>query len=190
MGGAVIPAAPFDTTTPLVPGYHFFQMVATRPDGTTYRTAPLRVPVWGGDAWSAGGVTIPDADPTGITNNAPINDVPAGLKVIDTIYRVAIKHTWDADLTLQIIAPDGTTVTVADHLGGSGDDYGYTTFWDGASQPITAGTPPFPDLYRPQNPFSAFNGKSLNGTWRFRVIDSAAGDVGTWDWMPFWVLPD
>lgn len=77
-------SAPFQASMALVPGYHFFQVVATRPHGTTYTTSPLRVPVWAGMPTSAGGVTIPDNNAPGVTQEWAISDVPAGLKVIDS----------------------------------------------------------------------------------------------------------
>ena len=38
---------------------------------------------------------------------------------------------------------------------------------------------PFAGSFRPESPLSAFNGKSVNGTWKLRVTDTAALDVGT-----------
>ena len=37
-------------------------------------------------------------------------------------------HTWDADLTITLIAPDGTTVTLVSGAGGDGDDFNATCF--------------------------------------------------------------
>lgn len=181
---------PFEGPTTLVPGFRFFQVVATRADNTTYRTPVLRVPVWIAHPVSAGVATIPDNDPAGLTQTINVTEGPANLKVIDFIYRPDIQHPYVSDLKLQVIAPDGTTVTAADHLGGDGDNYFYTTFWDRATDSITQGTPPFWGNFKPMNPFSVFNGKSPNGTWKFKVIDQAPADVGVWNWKMLFILPD
>jgi subtilisin-like proprotein convertase family protein len=182
-------SAPFEASMALVPGYHFFQVVATRPDGTTYTTSPLRVPVWAGMPTSAGGVTIPDNNATGVTQEWAISDVPSGLKVIDSYFYAGITHPWDSDLKIQMIAPDGTTVVLADGLGGSGDNYG-ASFWDSASTSITAAAPPFSGVFKPQNPLTPFKGKNPNGTWKMQIIDHASGDVGAWNWKNIYVFPD
>ena len=54
-----------------------------------------------------------------------------------------ISHTYDGDLVLTLIAPDGTRLPLANHRGGSGDDYNNTVFYDpwGLETPISAGSP-------------------------------------------------
>lgn len=109
----------------------------------------------------------------------------------DMNVKVRLDHTFDRDLFLELIAPDGTTVSLAerrDAAAGGGDNYGTganncsgapTTFDDAAGTPISAGVPPFSGSFRPETPLSAFNGKNLNGTWKLKVSDNENQDTGT-----------
>ncbi len=101
-----------------------------------------------------------------------------------------ITHTFDADLLLQLISPDGTTNTLSANNGGGGNNYGAgcfpdsgrTTFDDAALQQITSGNPPFVGVFQPQTPLSVFAGKAgtnVNGAWRLRAVDRAGQDFGT-----------
>jgi subtilisin-like proprotein convertase family protein len=117
--------------------------------------------------------------------------VNAGGAVSDVNVRVRLNHTFDEDLVIQLIAPDNTTVTLSqnrDTAIGGGDNYGTgandcsgtpTIFDDAAATPISGGVPPFAGTFRPETPLSDLNGKPVNGTWKLRVIDTAAIDTGT-----------
>ncbi|WP_309113160.1 proprotein convertase P-domain-containing protein [Saccharothrix sp.] len=77
---------------------------------------------------------------------------PAGLKV-----DVVVRHAQRGDLVLSLIAPDGTGYPLEDLTGsGNGDDV-VTQYAVNASAELA------------------------NGTWRLRVADTAAGDVGVID---------
>jgi subtilisin-like proprotein convertase family protein len=115
---------------------------------------------------------------TGLSD--PIADVNVGVR---------LDHTFDADLTLTLIHPDGTAVTLASAVGGSIDNFGstvgsvtnFTLFDDQGGTSIASGTAPFTNAtgYVPQSLLSALNSKSANGAWRLQVQDSASGDTGT-----------
>ena len=100
-----------------------------------------------------------------------------------------ITHTFDADLAISLVSPDGTTVDLSSNNGGGNDNYGTactpdenrTTFLDSAVTAITAGTAPFVGTFRPEQPLAAFAGKSgnaANGVWKIRVSDQAGLDTG------------
>ena len=106
----------------------------------------------------------------------------------DVNVSVRLNHTFDGDLLLRLIAPDGTEVNLANNRGGAGDNFGAgandcsgtpTVFDDSAGSPIGSGVAPFAGTFRPENPLAALNGKEMNGTWKLRVTDTAALDVGT-----------
>jgi subtilisin-like proprotein convertase family protein len=101
--------------------------------------------------------------------------------------RVDIQHTWTGDLTLTLASPDGTTVTLAERAGGSGDDFTGTVFDDAATTAVASGAAPFGGSYRPNQPLSAFAGRGGSGTWTLRVRDDAAGDVGTLTGWALWL---
>jgi aminopeptidase S len=67
---------------------------------------------------------------------------------------VDIRHPYRGDLVVDVLAPDRTVHNVHNRAGGSADDL-VTTFSVDASSEVA------------------------NGTWRLRVRDAAARDVGT-----------
>ena len=186
-----LPKCDFSIQVALAPGWHVFQAVGTRTaDGRRLRSAPLYIPVWAGTPLTIPGMAVPDNNPTGVTINLPISGVPTGLRVIDTFARVGAQHTWVGDLVVRALAPDGTSVALARNNGGSGDDFQDTGFHDLAETAISAGAPPFPGEYRPVEPLSRFNGKTVNGTWKLNVADIAASDVGSLNLAEVRVLAD
>lgn len=73
---------------------------------------------------------------------------------------IDLTHTYIGDLRIDVIAPDGTAVTLHDHRGGSTDDIRevYTV----SQLPALA----------------AFEGKQIQGSWSVRVVDTWRMDVG------------
>ncbi|WP_181801610.1 M4 family metallopeptidase [Streptomyces shenzhenensis] len=66
---------------------------------------------------------------------------------------VKIIHTYRGDLTVDLVGPDGTVYSLLNRSGGSADNVDQTFTVDASAQPLT-------------------------GTWRLRVQDHAAIDVG------------
>jgi subtilisin family serine protease len=66
---------------------------------------------------------------------------------------VDIVHTWIGDLTVDVVAPNGTSFRVWNRTGGSADDIHQTFNLNG-------------------------NGLNANGTWTLRVTDHATYDTG------------
>lgn len=138
--------------------------------------------------FSTGNIATPIPDNTTIEVPIVVNQNGAAA---DVNVRVRLNHTFDADLTLELVSPDGTSVVLSqnrDTALGGGDNYGTgandcsgtpTIFDDAAATAIGAGLPPFAGTFRPESPLSAFNGKSINGTWKLRVNDNATLDTGT-----------
>src|SRR4029078_2169510 len=91
----------------------------------------------------------------------------------------SLTHTFDQDLQIELSSPDGTTVRLFSNRGGSGDNLTNTTFSDAARMAIGAGTPPFTGSLIPEQPLSAFKGKSAAGDWKLTVRDTAMQDTGT-----------
>ncbi len=116
----------------------------------------------------------------------PIN-VTQGGSIADLNVKIRANHTFDGDLSMDLIGPDGTTVNLVNRRGSSGANFGSGTndcsgtpmvLDDAAATAISAGVAPFAGSFRPETLLSAFNGKSLTGLWRLRVTDAAAGDTG------------
>lgn len=88
-------------------------------------------------------------------------------------------HTWDADVTMWIVAPDGTAALLFSGVGGGDDNFTNTCLNQGASQTIASGTAPFTGTYAP-NPLmgKVNNGQNPIGTWYLRVNDNYGADEG------------
>ena len=149
----------------------------------TFLIGTLSAPVL--NTYSTGNIAV--AIPDVSTVEIPIN-VPDAGAVADINVKVRLNHTFDGDLVMSLIAPDGTTVILAQNRGGSGANYGtgandcsgtHTVFDDSAATAISGGTAPFAGTFRPESPLSAFNGVLTSGTWKLRVTDTAALDTGT-----------
>src|ERR1051325_729327 len=130
-----------------------------------------------GQTFSGSGGLIPD---NGTSIDFTIN-VSGLLSNLDTlnfgIETVCIDatHTWDSDLDIRLIAPDGTSVLLTSGNGGSDDDYTNTCF-DNSSTPITQGTAPFTGTFRAQGDLSLINnGQNGNGQWKLHILDTYAG---------------
>ncbi|MBI5540870.1 MAG: CotH kinase family protein [Bacteroidia bacterium] len=93
---------------------------------------------------------------------------------------INLTHTWDADLNIYIISPDGTTVMLVSGQGGSDDNYTNTCFNVYSTQTIPAGSAPFTGTFKPMGQMGRVNnGQNGNGTWILRVVDTYAQDDGT-----------
>ncbi|HEX7176093.1 MAG TPA: proprotein convertase P-domain-containing protein, partial [Pyrinomonadaceae bacterium] len=149
----------------------------------TFDTGALGAPT--SASYSSGNLAT--ALPDNTTVDIPINVADTGA-VDDVNVRVRLNHTFDGDVEIRLVHPDGTVVLLSDNRGGSGDNYGagandcsgtHTVFDDGAAVAISAGTAPFAATFRPEQPLSALNGKATNGTWKLRITDTANLDTGT-----------
>ncbi|MGZ4059621.1 MAG: T9SS type A sorting domain-containing protein, partial [Bacteroidia bacterium] len=84
---------------------------------------------------------------------------------IDSLY-----HTEDGDLSLVLIAPNGSYMTLSSYSGYGSQNYIGTVFSPSASTYIGSGTGPFTGTYSTYDPFYYLNGPT-NGTWKLQVYD-------------------
>ncbi|MEL6811735.1 MAG: proprotein convertase P-domain-containing protein, partial [Bacteroidota bacterium] len=115
----------------------------------------------------------PDA---GTVTNSGI-DFTNSFVIEDVNVSVNIEHTWVGDLTIELIAPDNTTVLLADGVCGDCDDM-VVTFDDEATDPITGATDPIVGTFQPEGSLADFNGLASNGDWTLRITDNANQDGG------------
>ena len=136
-------------------------------------------------AASSGNISLPLPDLATAESTIAVPDVGA---VTDVNVSVRLNHTFDGDLVISLIAPDGTEVRLSDRRGGGGDNFGAgandcsgtpTVFDDAAAVAISAGTAPFTGSFKPDQVLSALNGKATAGNWKLRISDNAGADVGT-----------
>jgi subtilisin-like proprotein convertase family protein len=121
-------------------------------------------------------VLIPDNSTTGATSSIVVTDTN---NIVDLNVRVNITHTYDSELTLNLIGPSGASIILSNKRGSSGDNYTSTVFDDQATTAISAGAAPFTGSFIPDTALSTFNGLAANGTWSLKVVDSGSGDTGS-----------
>jgi len=126
-----------------------------------------------------------------IADDGSINDFVLNVSgvtpaVMDTNYGLVnvcinITHTWDSDLRIQLISPDGTLFTLVDGAGGGDDDFINTCFQHTASTSIINGTAPFTGNFKPMGRMgNVNNGQNPNGNWTLRITDTYPfADEGT-----------
>ena len=124
---------------------------------------------------------LPDNSATGVTSTINVSR-PGHIKDLDV--RIgAILHPWIGDLRIDIVGPDGTTVTLADHPGGpdnQGENMVGTVFDDEAPTNIASGRAPYSGRFKPQrDQLSRFDGKPRKGEWKLRVRDLVDDEIGS-----------
>jgi subtilisin-like proprotein convertase family protein len=170
--GAILSYA-LDVNSSLGPVTHHFTLQIGTPTSTVSHT------------YTSGSISAPITDLN--TTDIPIVVADDGV-VGDVDVAVRLNHTFDGDLSISLIAPDGTTVMLSNRRGGSGDNFGTgsndcsgvsTLFDDGAATPVSGGVAPFAGTFRPDSPLAGFAGTPMAGTWILRVRDNANLDQGT-----------
>jgi PKD repeat protein len=92
---------------------------------------------------------------------------------------VNLTHTWDSDLDLFLVTPNGDSIALSNNHGGSGDNYTGTCFNMSATNSIITGTPPFTGMFLPEMSLNNLNNlTNPNGVWHFNVKDEAPNDTG------------
>ncbi|WP_319421314.1 DUF4347 domain-containing protein [Pleurocapsa sp. FMAR1] len=115
-----------------------------------------------------------------ITDNVTVNNLTLGLNVT---------HARRGDLLFTLTSPDNTTVTAI--ANGSDANTNYDLLLQGGSanaindtntDDIAAPIYSADRIAAPTNPFSAFNGKSAQGTWTLKIADTVpASNNGTYN---------
>lgn len=149
-------ALTISTTASTASGTYAITITAT---GTVTHTAAYSLTVTGGPGGSCSGtnpndVAIPDVG-AAVDSDIVISGCSATPSTASTV-AVNIRHTYIGDLTVALIAPDGSSFSLHNRSGGSTDNINRT---------YTAN----------------LAGEAANGTWKLRVRDLAAVDVGNID---------
>jgi len=127
--------------------------------------------------------TLPAAivDAGTMMDSVLISGVPTPLSSGDlSSVCIDIQHSYDGDLTITLISPQGTLYVLSANNGGADDDYISTCFDMNAAMNINAGGAPFVGSFKPEGPggFDVFNGEDPNGYWKIMIDDNTAGDAG------------
>ncbi len=124
-------------------------------------------------------VTIPVG---GSTATVTSNLVVAGMSgtMSDVNVTVNISHSYNDDLAVFLVAPDGTRVELFSGVGGGSDNFTNTVLDDQAGTAITSGSAPFTGTFSPEGSLATLNGKAPNGTWKLEITDNyLSADGGT-----------
>ena len=121
----------------------------------------------------------------------PVRVPPAGavtaslaVRADVAIDQLAVEFTLDhpatGDLTVTLIAPDGTEITLADRRPGVG--FAGTVLSDQAGPGLGDGAAPYTGDFRPDEGLAALAGLSAQGTWKLRVENTgpAPGTLRSW----------
>ncbi len=125
---------------------------------------------------------IPD---NGIQTCFPVTvtGLPTALNAANGLTQVCINitHTYDADLDIFLVSPNGGALELVTDVGGANNNFQTTCFTATAGTAVTAGSAPFNGTYRPEGSFAnCINvGVNGNGTWYLCITDDSGGDVGT-----------
>lgn len=160
------------------------------PTGQVSETAGTSVVSYNGPP-----VPIPDANPSGVSIPVTVSGLRGALS--DLKFRfdgsscstdvgsttVGLDHTFLSDLVITLTSPAGTTVTLVNEGGGSGNNLCQTLLEDQSGNfPLDffgSGGAPFTGSFKPSRPLSAFQGENPNGTWVLNVSDHFFADVGS-----------
>lgn len=138
---------------------------------------------------SAPNAAIPDkpnGQNPGLTNTLSATGT---FNIADIDVSLLVDHTFVGDLIFTL-SHNATDVIIFNRPGrtggndqGCGGDNIDTLLDDSAALPVEdqclASIPTIDGTYSPNNPLSAFNGQSMNGTWSLNITDNVKQDVGT-----------
>ena len=119
--------------------------------------------------------------PQSISDNSTITstiDIGEVATVADVDVGLSLTHTYDGDLDIFLIGPEGTRVELSTDNGGTGEDFTDTIFDDEAATSITAGSAPFTGSFGPEGSLAALDGIGAAGTWTLEISDDSNGDHG------------
>lgn len=134
-------------------------------------------------------VSTPIPDVGGIVSAIPVSGLTAPIAKVDVL--MYLTHTYDSDLAVNLVAPDGTTVPLLNHNGYNGQNFGSacgsagteTVFDDFGTVNVSNGVAPFVGVFQPVSPLSALIGKTPaevnNLKWNLNVSDTEPGNTGT-----------
>ena len=175
----VSPAPPILTPTSaaICPGGNVAIIASVAAPSTTVSSGTISVP-------------IPD-NATGVaTSSLNVAGFSGSIAAVSVNFNIT--HTWDGDVRVNLVAPNGAIFNLVNVRGGSGDNFVNTTISSTSSTSLATGVSPFTGTFAAD----AANAVGLapylsnttawsslystpNGNWTLALSDHASGDVGT-----------
>lgn len=127
---------------------------------------------------------------SGMYFSAAPEDIPdlgtlsAEINVAETIYLtdvnvwVSTQHPDITELSLHIVSPGGTQISLSSRNGAPALQYAGAKFSDQAEAFIHESQPPYYYSYKPEQPLSPLNGENGLGGWHLLVVDHETGNTG------------
>ena len=134
--------------------------------------------------YSSPAVPLPTTQSVSIPLNVPDNFTAEGVTV-----QINIAHKFDPDLQITLLSPLNVPVLLVPYgTGATGThaNFSGTIFDDAAATLIANGGPPFFGSFKPNQPLSALNGVSSQGTWQLvissnpQATDNISGTLSSW----------
>ncbi len=125
---------------------------------------------------TATSIDVPKATVNGATVTSKIDLSDPGIVRTVKVKNLSVAHSNLSDLTLELRAPDGAVVLLANSLAGT--NMTSTTFSDAAPS-IFVGLPPYFGTFAPQEWLAQLYGESIAGEWQLRVTDQAGSVTGS-----------
>lgn len=135
-----------------------------------------------GSCYSLSAVNVPVTISNGAANTQTSTLVVSQTGTITSINipNITGTHSWVSDLTINLISPNNTSVTLFSGICTSNDDFDL-----GFDDAAAAGAIPCPPttgfIYQPSGALNNLIGESVNGTWTLEVIDGVNQDGGSLD---------
>lgn len=131
------------------------------------------------------GTAIPDPGPSNNTVSPLLIPITVSGSAVTSISDVTVEffitHGYASQLTISLIAPDGSVVPLAVNISGAGGGSGFLgaqlndyakVRLDGADGGSPFATEPYYGVFRPRLPLHLLRGKSANGNWTLSILDN------------------
>ncbi len=160
--------------------------------GTTVLSGTAPVDVVGGTFAYSGTtpLTIVDNTPAGIAPSITVSGMTQPANAVAKV-KMDVRHIWRSDLTIYLIAPNGSKVQLIAGAGDDGDDFRNLELVSSGSSidnldAATYSGVNFGAQYTPHRPFAGLTG-SANGTWQLQMADTVSLIGGTFNsWSIEW----
>jgi subtilisin family serine protease len=100
-------------------------------------------------------------------------------RILDVDVSLDIDHTYESDLKVFLVAPNGARVELFTAVGDSSDGFKGLVLDDESERGIGDAPPPMTGRYRPEGKLSDLDGLDPNGTWKLEIEDTEINDAGT-----------
>ena len=137
-------------------------------------------------------LAIPDNSATGVTSTLAISGIPATAVITSVTINFNVTHSKDNQLVLNIKAPNGNVLNMANLQGGANANFTNTTVSSIGTNTFTAGSAPFTGTFIADavNAVGATGNVSnvasfasligpMNGNWTISAKDALSGQTGT-----------